>query len=64
MTIRPLILCSLLFPLCVYAQVPRLWGMATGGGATDQGTIFHVDADGTDFNYPRRVSRSGPCGQA
>lgn len=49
MNIRPLILCALLFPLCVYAQVPRLWGMATGGGATDQGTIFHVDADGTDF---------------
>ncbi len=31
------------------AQVPQLWGMATGGGANDKGTIFHIDADGTDF---------------
>jgi uncharacterized repeat protein (TIGR03803 family) len=31
------------------AQSPRLWGMATGGGANNKGTIFHIDADGTDF---------------
>ncbi|MEO8591294.1 MAG: choice-of-anchor tandem repeat GloVer-containing protein [Flavobacteriales bacterium] len=31
------------------AQTPVLWGMATGGGAHDKGTLFHVAADGTAF---------------
>ena len=31
------------------AQIPQLWGMTTIGGAFDKGTIFHIDADGTDF---------------
>lgn len=43
------VLLSLAFPLCASGQSPRLWGMTTGGGANGEGTIFHVDADGTDF---------------
>ncbi len=32
------------------AQDPaRIWGMTTSGGANNQGTVFAVDADGTDF---------------
>jgi uncharacterized repeat protein (TIGR03803 family) len=32
------------------AQAPsRIWGMTTSGGANNKGTIFVVDADGTDF---------------
>jgi uncharacterized repeat protein (TIGR03803 family) len=32
------------------AQQPaRIWGMTTSGGANNKGTVFVVDADGTDF---------------
>ncbi len=41
-----------------FAQLPRLWGMTTSGGANNKGTLFHVDADGTDFSVAYHFSDS------
>ena len=46
---RYLLLFCLVLSFDLHAQTPQLWGMATSGGANSKGTIFHVDADGTDF---------------
>ena len=44
--LRPtlLLLSTLLFSGGTFAQLPRLWGMTTSGGANNKGTLFHVDA--------------------
>ena len=39
-----------------HAQAPRLWGMTPMGGANDKGTLFRVDADGTDFTVEYHFS--------
>ncbi|MBX2980361.1 MAG: hypothetical protein KF905_13780 [Flavobacteriales bacterium] len=39
-----------------HAQAPRLWGMTPMGGANDRGTLFRVDADGTDFTVEYHFS--------
>ncbi len=49
MAIRTTALLTLLLPFITSAQTPRLWGLATNGGAHSKGTIFRIDADGTDF---------------
>ncbi|MBL7964870.1 MAG: T9SS type A sorting domain-containing protein [Flavobacteriales bacterium] len=33
----------------LHAQTPRLWGLTPSGGTYNKGTLFRLDADGTDF---------------
>jgi uncharacterized repeat protein (TIGR03803 family) len=55
---RNLLLVSLLLLVDANAQTPRLWGMTPMGGAEDKGTLFRIDADGTDFTVEHHFSET------
>jgi uncharacterized repeat protein (TIGR03803 family) len=47
---RNLTLFLLFFTLTLVAQEPlRIWGVTPNGGANNKGTVFYVNADGSDF---------------
>jgi uncharacterized repeat protein (TIGR03803 family) len=62
LTPHGLCMAALLLSTAVQAQGPRLWGMTTGGGANDQGTLFRIDADGTDFTVVHHFDTVGGYG--
>jgi uncharacterized repeat protein (TIGR03803 family) len=57
-----LILLFLVHILVTNAQSPRLWGMTPMGGANDKGTLFRIDADGTDFTVEYHFSEASGWG--
>ncbi|MBL7981184.1 MAG: T9SS type A sorting domain-containing protein [Flavobacteriales bacterium] len=56
-SLRLVLATALLCALHTHAQ-PRLWGMTTMGGSNDKGTLFRVDADGTDFTVEYHFSEA------
>lgn len=59
----PLLLAvSLSSTVAMQAQAPRLWGMTPMGGANNKGTLFHIDADGTDFTVVHHFDEASGWG--